>query len=384
MTEADGYPWNASRKRLREFENNSENDGIPRLLPPELSSSQIRKLFQRNRPREYFMADMIDHIKVHGSCRDDLRERIGMMLINRQNGIYCLADALAAHPSSASDDLGWLCELGLQEDEVRDGGENLVDRWKVSGSVACQSCISRLLEARRENEQILKEIRHALSLRKRPGARDRSTLGGKRKVSAGKKLTPALKAELSMDYDRTVTASVRELCEPRRWPWNGSRRALEKFETDGIIWSYRPVLPYRLSSEALARLYRKHSPREYVSYALLAQIISHPACPLDVVEETWAFIRRMLYDVSVLVSGAASMECLPAETVLQACCDSNARRMLLNGVQALTKRWSETGEGESYTVLKTLAEELSTSSAWSWAEGLNLEHKPGPGHWKRC
>lgn len=369
MTAEDRYPWNASRKRIQEFETTRCDGTFSAQLPQRLSADQFRRLFNRHRPREFFAESMFSEILEHKAGSQDLCEEIALITIHRQSGVYHLGAALAVHLSSACDDLAWLCELGLQELELEYGLGPLLHSAKSSGDADDVRSVEYVLALREENKRICRDIRKALA--RKVGAEARVKVGrGRKHSSEERRLTPWDKACIPFDCDRMITFPIARLHESHEWPWNASRRALEKFETDPTIRNYGTYLPRWLENHDLWNLFHRHEPREYVSYRMLALLVSHPACPSDVFDQVWRCIRPMLLSTRSMALSVASGAPLAPSTRARILRAPDARRMLVSAVENLCNRWRETGDREARRELTGVLKLLPQKTLWDWFDGL--------------
>lgn len=289
----------------------------------------------------------------------DVCQQILEMTIERMVGVYKVAAALASQPSVEPSDLGWLCHIAAQEEEITHASGNLIHRWRIHGDQAGRAHAFVLLERRDELERVQKLIQEALATRPAP------------KRVEEDKIRPGRHAGYTHRERGRTSRSTKQKHDDdayREWPWNGTGKAIEQFETDANNSNYYVALPEKLTADQLRRLFSRHRPREYVSYSVLAQVLSHPACPGDLVEEAWPMIRQMVICVSSLAAGVALLANVDANAIARVCGEGSGHEVLASGVDNLIRRWRETGDRASRRELAKLRYALSFDRAWRWIE----------------
>lgn len=89
----------------------------------------------------------------------------------------------------------------------------------------------------------------------------------------------------------------------KEYPWRGSRKTIEKFVKKQKNWGLS--LPPELSATQIRALYKKHKPKGYVAFNLISNILDHPNCPKDVIDDAYPRILDLYLDLGLCLAGLA-------------------------------------------------------------------------------
>lgn len=155
--------------------------------------------------------------------------------------------------------------------------------------------------------------------------------------------------------------------DSKEYPWWADREVIKKFLENQSDWYL--ALPDDLVADDLRELYEKHCPREFVAWSVVFNVLDHPHCPKDVLEDGLKFFKDLCEEANSILAGLATRAEFSAQDLEQL-----AKRYYGDGEideHALgTLRWkANKNEPDALDSLRRVEEfrrQAADSLIWSW------------------